>query len=253
MDNIYFFNERTKKQILDGDNIFEFDNLKYISTTEESIALNKVKFPRVIISSAGMANAGRVRHHLKHNLWDENSAVIFVGYQANGTLGRLLLDGKKEVRILGEDIAVKASIYDLQGFSGHADEPMLLEWMNNFKKKPIKVFVVHGENEQEAFANNLRNNLGLNVEIPELFSEYELLPSKDRDYNEVLEIEDKYDFSKNIEEIYEYILNLKDKEKKLQNQNLKKEEIFEIQRNINNIKNNIIDLSKYVNNNKEPY
>lgn len=139
------FNDEARALILRGDNPFEFDNLRYIRSQEESMALNKYTFPKVIISSSGMATAGRIRHHLKHNLWDEKNSLVFVGYQAEGTLGRILLDGKRQVKILGEEIQVKAQIYDIEGFSGHADQNILLDWINKFEKKPKKIFVVHGE------------------------------------------------------------------------------------------------------------
>lgn len=139
------FNDEARALILRGDNPFEFDNLRYIRSQEESMALNKYTFPKVIISSSGMATAGRIRHHLKHNLWDEKNSLVFVGYQAEGTLGRILLDGKRQVKILGEEIQVRAQIYDIEGFSGHADQNVLLDWINKFQKKPKKIFVVHGE------------------------------------------------------------------------------------------------------------
>ncbi|MBU5427269.1 MBL fold metallo-hydrolase [Tissierella pigra] len=153
------FNEEARELILRGDNPFEFKNLRYIKTQEESMALNKFEFPKVIISSSGMATAGRVRHHLKHNLWDNRNSLVFVGYQAQGTLGRILLDGKKKVKILGEEIDVKAEIYDLEGFSGHADQKILLDWLNNFKIKPKKIFIVHGEEEASVALSNLIKHL----------------------------------------------------------------------------------------------
>ena len=101
------FDEEAKGLILKGDNPFQFPNLRYIKDQKESVALNKFEFPKVIISSSGMATAGRVRHHLKHNLWDEKNSLVFVGYQAEGTLGRIILNGAKKVKILGEEVAVK--------------------------------------------------------------------------------------------------------------------------------------------------
>ncbi|MDR7871630.1 MAG: MBL fold metallo-hydrolase [Tissierellaceae bacterium] len=146
------FNKEAQDLILKGDNPFSFSNLRYIKSTEESMSLNKSKYPKVIISSSGMATAGRVRHHLKHNLWDPNNSLVFVGYQAEGTLGRILLDGTKKVKLLGEEIDVQLEIYDLEGFSGHADQKTLLDWIDNFKRKPKKIFIVHGE---EGPANTL--------------------------------------------------------------------------------------------------
>ena len=163
------FNEEARELILRGDNPFEFNNLRYIRSQEESMALNKYQFPKVIISSSGMATAGRVRHHLKHNLWDKHNSLVFVGYQAEGTLGRILLDGIKRVKILGEEIDVKAEVHDLEGFSGHADQNVLLDWIGKFEKKPKKIFVVHGEEKQATALSTLINHLfGIETIIPNL-------------------------------------------------------------------------------------
>ncbi|QQK07096.1 MBL fold metallo-hydrolase RNA specificity domain-containing protein [Miniphocaeibacter halophilus] len=252
LNNTYFFNDKAKNLIFKGDNVFEFDNLKYISSVDESIALNKVKFPRVIISSSGMANAGRVRHHLKHNLWDENSAVVFVGYQAKGTLGRILLDGKDSVKILGEEIAVKASIYNLDGFSGHADEPMLLDWVNSFTTKPKKVFIVHGENdEQKEFYKTLTNNLKLNCEIPELYSKYELKPNEEKVYDEISKEEMEFNLYLEIEHIIERMKQLKEQDLSINFKDVDLKKYSEVKRNLNEIKDNLMDLTRYVENKKK--
>lgn len=184
------FNEEARTLVLKGDNPFEFDNLRYIKSQEESMALNKYTFPKVIISSSGMATAGRIRHHLKHNLWDKRNSLVFVGYQAEGTLGRILLDGKKQVKILGEEINVGAEIYDIEGFSGHADQNVLLDWINKFKKKPKKIFVVHGEEESatalstliehlykiETIIPNIGNSFNIDGDEVELTRSIEILP-----------------------------------------------------------------------------
>ncbi len=132
------FNEEAKNLILKGDNPFIFPNLRYVKDQKESMALNKYEFPKVIISSSGMATAGRIRHHLKHNLWDERNSLVFVGYQAEGTLGRIILNGVKKVKILGEEVAVNSEVYSLEGLSGHADQIMLIDWIRKFKTKPKK-------------------------------------------------------------------------------------------------------------------
>ena len=163
------FDKEAKELILDGDNPFKFQNLRYITDQNESVALNKSKYPKVIISSSGMANAGRIRHHLKHNIWDEKNSIVFVGYQAEGTLGRIILDGAKKVKILGEEVAVNAEVYNLQGFSGHADQRVLFNWVSNFKKKPAKVFVVHGEEESAlALSKLIEKELNIETVIPKL-------------------------------------------------------------------------------------
>ncbi len=169
------FDDETKGLILKGDNPFQFPNLRYVKDQEESVLLNKYKFPKVIISSSGMATAGRVRHHLKHNLWDPRNSVVFVGYQAQGTLGRILLDGVKRVKILGEEIAIKSEIYEIQGFSGHADQIMLLDWIRKFKKKPKKVFVVHGEGESSTtLARLIEDEFKIDSIIPSIGDSYTL-------------------------------------------------------------------------------
>ncbi len=128
-----------------GINPLEFSGLNVAVTPDDSMAINFDSSPKVIISASGMCEAGRVRHHLKHNLWRPESTILFVGYQAIGTLGRNIVDGAKEVRLFGETITVNAHIEELTGVSGHADKKGLLNWINHFEQKPQKVFIVHGE------------------------------------------------------------------------------------------------------------
>lgn len=118
--NAQVFDDETKDYILRGDNPLDFKNLKFTRSTQDSQALNFDRSPKIIISASGMCEAGRIRHHLKHNLWDAKSSIIFVGYQAEGTLGRLLVEGTKDVTLFGEEIHVNAEIHNLEGFSGHA-------------------------------------------------------------------------------------------------------------------------------------
>jgi metallo-beta-lactamase family protein len=121
--------------------------------------LNKVNHGAVIISASGMCEAGRIKHHLKHNLWRKECSIVFVGYQAEGTLGRRIVDGARKIKIFGEEIAVNAKIYRLDGLSGHADRDGLYNWLSNFKAKPEKIILVHGEKQSlESFSNflNLR-------------------------------------------------------------------------------------------------
>ena len=168
-NNASSFNLETKEMILKGDNPFTFSNLRYIRSQEESMALNKSNYPKVIISSSGMATAGRIRHHLKHNLWNPLNSLVFVGYQAEGSLGRILLDGHKKVKLLGEEINVALEIYDLEGFSGHADQTVLLDWISNFKSKPKKIFIVHGEQEaSEALSTLIDQKFNINSIIPNI-------------------------------------------------------------------------------------
>ncbi|MCI2061836.1 MAG: MBL fold metallo-hydrolase [Eubacteriaceae bacterium] len=173
--NADVFDEETKAYILKGDNPLDFKNLKFTRTTEESQALNFDRQPKIIISASGMCEAGRIRHHLKHNLWDPRSSVIFVGYQAEGTLGRNLLNGLKDVTLFGETIHVNAEIYNLEGFSGHADKDGLMEWLKGFQVTPKQLFLVHGELEsKEAFAASVKQETGYDATIVREVSEYEL-------------------------------------------------------------------------------
>lgn len=169
------FNEEAQDLVLRGDNPFKFSNLRYIRSQEESMALNKSDYPKVIISSSGMATAGRVRHHLKHNLWNPKNSLVFVGYQAEGTLGRILLDGVKNVKLLGERIDVALEIYDLEGFSGHADQDTLIDWVEHFKYKPKKIFLVHGEEEAANFLSQIiESKFKINTIIPELGDKFNI-------------------------------------------------------------------------------
>ncbi len=159
--NAQVFDDETKAYITKGDNPLDFKNLKFTRTSQESMWLNTDPTPKVIISASGMCDAGRIRHHLKHNLWNRKSSIIFVGYQAEGTLGRMLLDGAKEVTLFGENIRVNAQIHNLEGFSGHADKDGLLAWLSGFQKVPKHVFLVHGEEEsKKAFAYTVKEKLG---------------------------------------------------------------------------------------------
>ncbi|MBQ9090817.1 MAG: MBL fold metallo-hydrolase [Anaerotignum sp.] len=128
-----------------GINPLEFSGLTVAVTADDSMAINFETKPKIIISASGMCEAGRIRHHLKHNLWRPESTILFVGYQSIGTLGRAIIDGETEVKLFGETITVNASIQQLAGVSGHADKKGLLEWVNHFAQKPERVFVVHGE------------------------------------------------------------------------------------------------------------
>lgn len=144
--NIYScFDDEALELVKRGINPISFPGLKLAITSDESKAINFNDNPKVIISASGMCEAGRIRHHLKHNLWRPECTILFVGYQAAGTLGRALVDGAKEVKLFGEAIGVNAQILKLPGMSGHADKNGLIAWVNAFEKKPERVFVVHGE------------------------------------------------------------------------------------------------------------
>ena len=171
--------EETMALIRSGVNPLTFENLRVSSTADESKLINDDTTPKVILSSSGMCDAGRIRHHLKHNLWRPESTVLFVGYQSVGTLGRSLVDGAREVKLFGEKIAVQAQIRTLAGISGHADQAGLIRWISEFEEKPEKVFVVHGDDEVAAlFAQKLQQELGLDACAPYNGEVWELAPAQ---------------------------------------------------------------------------
>ena len=170
------FSEEALALVKKGINPITFSNLNLSITSEESKMINMDDEPKVIISASGMCEAGRIRHHLKHNLWRPECTILFVGYQANGTLGRGIIDGEKEVRLFGETILVRANIATLAGMSGHADKNGLLEWVNHIKEKPTKVFVVHGEaSVAESFTECLIHEYGYDAYAPYSGTRYDLL------------------------------------------------------------------------------
>ena len=161
------FDEDAMKLINAGINPIKFDGLNLAVSSDESRAINFDMEPKVIISASGMCDAGRIKHHLKHNLWRKECTVLFVGYQGAGTLGRALTEGANYVKLFGETIEVQAEIRKMSGISGHADKNGLLEWVNHFTPKPQKVFVVHGEDLVcESFVKCLKEEHGLDAEAP---------------------------------------------------------------------------------------
>lgn len=173
------FDEEAMELVKKGINPIAFPGLRLSITSDESKAINFENTPKVIISASGMCEAGRIRHHLKHNLWRPECTVLFVGYQAVGTLGRVLLEGIDEVKLFGEPIQVRAQIKTLTGLSGHADKNGLIEWVNGFKVKPRKVFIVHGEDTVcSLFAECLKIEHGFNTYAPYSGTEFNLLSGK---------------------------------------------------------------------------
>ena len=170
------FSDEAKQLVEQGINPIGFPGLKTAVTSDESKMINFEKKPVVIISASGMCEAGRIRHHLKHNLWRAESTILFVGYQVPGTLGHSLLGGAKEVKLFGETIQVHAKIENLPGISGHADRAKLTEWAAAFEKKPKKVFIVHGEDAvTDEFAKHLQEELGYDATAPYSGDTYDLL------------------------------------------------------------------------------
>ena len=161
------YDEETRELVESGINPIEFPGLKVTVTSDESKAINFDSRPKVIISASGMCDAGRIRHHLKHNLWRPECTILFVGYQSVGTPGRALVDGVKEMRLFGETVDVNAQIRVLTGISGHADKNGLIDWIEGFETKPKKVFIVHGEDlVTMSFADCLKDEHGIDAFAP---------------------------------------------------------------------------------------
>ena len=169
------YNDETKALIKKGINPISFPGLRLSVTSDDSIAINFDEEPKVIISAAGMCDAGRVRHHLKHNLWRPECTILFAGYQAVGTLGRSIVEGREEVKLFGESIEVKAHIEKIEGISGHADQTGLLEWVGSFMERPKHVFVVHGDDEVcDTFAATVKEKFGMEADAPFSGTSYDL-------------------------------------------------------------------------------
>ena len=249
--NSHAFDKEAKDYIMKGDNPLDFENLHFTHSAEESKQLNFLSEPKIIISASGMCDAGRIRHHLKHNLWKKEASIVFVGYQAEGTLGRRLLDGEKCVKLFGEDIVVNAEIYNVEGFSGHADKPALLNWIGSFKEKPSKIFIVHGENEsKEAFCIDVKEKFNIDCIIPEYDVVYEI---KKKDLiNEVVlddenqEIKDRYiqELLKEVEELKKTFENALEKtEGCLLVDDINIDQFRKINNNIKSLENEIMNLT----------
>ena len=171
-----YLDEQALELVKDGTHMFTFPNLNLVESSEESKMLNMDTTPKVIISASGMCDAGRIRHHLKYNLWRADSAVVFVGFQSPGTLGRTLLDGATSVKLFGEDVAVRAKVVNFQGLSSHADHDHLLDWISHFKEPlPQHVFVVHGDREVAPVFAQAVSQLGFTAHAPQYTEEYDLL------------------------------------------------------------------------------
>jgi len=173
--NTDLFDDEIKEEMEKGDNPLEFPGLKFTPTADESKALNESKEPAIIISASGMCEVGRIKHHLKHNIWNPNSTVLFVGYQANGTLGHSIVNGAKKVTIFGEEFAVNARVEYIEGYSGHADQQWLMNFIYSFISKPKHIFLVHGEEDsQEVLRDKILEQTGIGVSIPEYGETYDL-------------------------------------------------------------------------------
>ena len=245
-ENTELFDEETKNEIMRGDNPLEFPGLKFTRTADESKALNEDNTPSIIISASGMCEVGRIKHHLKHNLWNPKSTILFVGYQAPGTLGYSIVNGAKTVKIFGEEIAVNARIEYIEGYSGHADQELLMNCIYSYIEKPKHIFLVHGEPEsQDVLAQKIEEETKIGVTIPEFGETYEL------DDEIVMTHKIKRKTNKNLKsEILKRLGKLKDELKDmevyvnqdLQDENLKDEDIFRINEKIKDLEKQILNV-----------
>ena len=245
-DNMDLFDEETKEEMAKGDNPLEFPGLQFTKTADESKALNENPRPSIIISASGMCEVGRIKHHLKHNLWNPKSTILFVGYQAPGTLGYNIVNGAKTVKIFGEEIAVNARIEYIEGYSGHADQELLMNFIYSFIKKPKHIFLVHGEPEsQDILRDKIESDTGLGVTIPEFGETYELkddilLTNKiHRKVNKNL----KTEVSERIEKIKDELKDMESYVKQdIQDKNLRDEDIFRINEKIKELEKQILNV-----------
>ncbi|MFD3157544.1 MBL fold metallo-hydrolase RNA specificity domain-containing protein [Haloimpatiens sp. FM7330] len=198
-----YYDDDAKKLLQKGDNPLNFKGLVFTKSVQDSMMVNKIQSGAVIISSSGMCEAGRIRHHLKHNLWRKECSIVFVGYQAEGTLGYSILNGKKKVKLFGEEVTVNAKIYNLEGLSGHADRAGLLNWIKKLKKKPREILLVHGNEDSEEGFKKLLNAKDYKARIMELGQIYKInqmesinkLSMKER----LIKLIDYYDNIENID------------------------------------------------------
>ena len=243
-DNMDLFDDETREEIMKGDNPLEFDGLQFTMTADESKALNENTIPSIIISASGMCEVGRIKHHLKHNLWDSKNTILFVGYQAPGTLGYSIVNGAKKVKIFGEEIAVNARIEYIEGYSGHADQEWLMNFVYSFREqKPKHIFLVHGEPEsQEVLKEKIETEAKLPVTIPDYGETYELQdvpvvvnrvahkPMSPR--GEIINI---------LHKLQSELDDMKDSVKEdLNNNNLKDEDIFRIKERMKDLEADIL-------------
>ena len=175
LKNLDCLDEFVQEDIKDGIKPLDFPGLRFTQSVEESKLLNETANRSIIISASGMCEVGRIKHHLKHNLWRPESTILFVGYQAIGTLGRKIVDGAKTVKIFGEEIGVNAQVKYIEAFSGHADQRGLLKFVESFKKRPMQIYLVHGDEEaQNVLAGKIGEEFNIPVDIPMRGDVYEV-------------------------------------------------------------------------------
>lgn len=245
-ENMDLFDEETQADMKKGDHPLEFPGLKFTVTADESKALNESSEPSIIISASGMCEVGRIKHHLKHNLWNPNSTILFVGYQAPGTLGYSIVNGAEKVKIFGEEIAVNARIEYLEGYSGHADQDGLMNFIYSFIKKPKQIFLVHGEEESQ---NVLKEKIETETNLPAVVAEFgETYELKDEailttKIERKLPIDSRKEVLKRLEKLKDEIVDMETSVKEdMNNKELKDEDIFRISEKIKALEKQILNV-----------
>ena len=245
-ENMDLFEDEVKEEMERGNNPLEFPGLKFTQTADESKALTESNEPSIIISASGMCDVGRIKHHLKHNIWNPKSTILFVGYQAPGTLGYEIVNGAKKVTIFGEEFAVNARIEYIEGYSGHADQEWLMNFVYSFYNKPKHIFLVHGEEEsQEVLRNKILENTGIGVTIPEYGETYQL--------DDELRIVNRIKIKKTLtlkNEVLERLEKLKDEladmevmvKEDMTDDELRDEDIFRINEKIKDLEQQILNV-----------
>lgn len=202
-----YYDTQTLELLEQGRDPILFPDLRLTVASDESKLINADQTPKIILSASGMCEAGRIRHHLKHNLWRADSTILFVGYQAAGTVGRKLTDGASSVRLFGEDIAVHAAIMEMDGISGHADRAILLDWLGHMERKPRTVFVNHGDDTVcDAFAQTLQEQLSVNAVAPFSGDGYDLLTGECFQKGAIVRADRKQKGRKQANAVYERLL-----------------------------------------------
>ena len=245
--NTDLFDEDVRQRIESGDNPLEFPGLQFTRTPEESRALNEMNTPSIIISASGMCEVGRIKHHLKHNLWNPKNTILFVGYQAPGTLGAKIVGGEKKVKIFGEEVAVNARIEYIEAYSGHADQEWLLNFIYSFIHKPKHIFLVHGEPEgQKILKDKILETTQIPVTIPDYGETYEL----DEKINMIAKI-DRFDKPRYLKlEVIDRLATLQEEIEEMQeiikddmfNTDKNDEEIQEINEKIKELERQIVKI-----------
>ncbi len=245
-ENTELFDEETQEEIMRGDNPLEFPGLKFTRTADESKELNEDTTPSIIISASGMCEVGRIKHHLKHNLWNPKSTILFVGYQAPGTLGYNIVNGAKTVKIFGEEIAVNARVEYIEGYSGHADQEWLMNFIYSFITKPKHIFLVHGEPEsQDVLKEKIESEIGIPVTTPEFGETYkleeqiEMVNKLERKVTKTLRNEILERLDKLKEEIKDMDIYVR---QDVNDSNLKDADIFRINEKIKDLEKQIVNV-----------